>query len=78
LRGFAGVEKQRIESARLKDDALAERPATDQNNGRGHIPVKKPVKSSQADVGIALREAFQAAVNEEVPDELLDLLRRLD
>jgi hypothetical protein len=29
-------------------------------------------------VGAALRNAFQAAVEEDVPQELLDLLRRLD
>ena len=32
----------------------------------------------QADVGKALRNAFQATVDEKIPDELLDLLRRLD
>lgn len=31
-----------------------------------------------ADVGAALRNAFQTAVDEDVPAELLDLLRRLD
>jgi len=34
--------------------------------------------SGAADVGAALRNAFKAAVDEDVPDELLDLLRRLD
>ena len=69
---------RRLESALLKDDALAERPVTNQREQKGAKPVPKPAKSSQADVGIALRQAFQAAVNEDVPDELLDLLRRLD
>jgi Anti-sigma factor NepR len=62
----------------LKDDALAERPVTDHDKGQDGTPARKSAKSSQADVGVALRQAFQAAVNEEVPDELLELLRRLD
>lgn len=70
--------KRWFELALFKDDALAERPVTNQKKEQGEKPVRKPAKSAQADVGIALRQAFQAAVNEEVPDELLDLLRRLD
>jgi len=35
-------------------------------------------KSGPGDIGLALRNAFQAAVDEDVPQELLDLLRRLD
>jgi hypothetical protein len=30
------------------------------------------------DVGTALRDAFRATVDEDIPTELLDLLRRLD
>ena len=34
-------------------------------------------KASEADVGSALRQAFRATVEEQVPDTMLDLLRRL-
>ena len=33
--------------------------------------------TSDADVGAALRQAFRETVEEQVPDEMLDLLRRL-
>jgi hypothetical protein len=42
-------------------------------------PVDSPSpKSSPHDVGAALRNAFQATVEEAIPSEMLDLLRRLD
>lgn len=37
-----------------------------------------PGKGSPSDVGAALRNAFRATVDEDIPDEMLDLLRRLD
>lgn len=57
---------------------MAERPVTNESKARGESPTRKAGKTAQADVGMVLRQAFQATVNEEVPDELLDLLRRLD
>ena len=42
-------------------------------------PIDPPApRSSPNDIGTALRNAFQATVEEDVPDEMLDLLRRLD
>lgn len=35
-------------------------------------------KAAPADVGTALRNAFRATVEEDIPAEMLDLLRRLD
>ena len=35
-------------------------------------------KAAQGDVGTALRNAFRATVEEDIPAEMLDLLRRLD
>ena len=64
---------------RYEDDALAEKPATEQRQGIGATRAKRQKNaSSPNDVGTALRQAFQATVQEEIPDELLDLLRRLD
>lgn len=39
---------------------------------------KHTAKSLPGDVGTALRDAFRATVDEDVPLEMLDLLRRLD
>lgn len=47
-------------------------------------PVTKPAKRKRADsvrdanVGAALRSVYTQTVNEEIPDEFLDLLRKLD
>lgn len=38
----------------------------------------QPPKSGSNDVGAALRNAFRATVDEDIPAEMLDLLRRLD
>ena len=51
--------------------------------GRGKKPTVGTAADTKrdagaADVGAALRNAFQSAVDEDVPSELLDLLRRLD
>lgn len=34
--------------------------------------------ASTADIGDALRTAYEDAVNEDIPDEMLDLLGKLD
>ena len=34
--------------------------------------------ASSGDIGAALRSAYQATVNEEIPAEMLDLLGKLD
>jgi len=34
--------------------------------------------ASSGDIGAALRSAYQATVNEEIPSEMLDLLGKLD
>ncbi|MEP6785589.1 MAG: NepR family anti-sigma factor [Sphingomonadales bacterium] len=66
----------------VRDNVLVERPAAERSEkDRGQQPKSgrpKPPMSSPSDVGSALRKAFQSAVEEDVPDELLDLLRRLD
>lgn len=62
-----------------KDNVLVERPAKDRDKQpKSAATAKAGSASSPSDVGAALRKAFQSAVEEDVPDELLDLLRRLD
>ena len=47
--------------------------------GKSHLSDdKNTAKSLPGDVGTALRDAFRATVDEDVPLEMLDLLRRLD
>jgi hypothetical protein len=43
--------------------------------GAGHPPKKK--RGGSPEVGHALRAAYQQAVNEDVPPEMLDLLGKL-
>ena len=38
----------------------------------------KKTRPREKDMGAALRSVYQKAVDEDVPDELLDLLKKLD
>ena len=38
---------------------------------------REPASSSEQDIGSALRAAYDMAVNEEIPPEMLDLLSKL-
>lgn len=47
---------------------------------KGSQPRRKappPVANEKADLGTALRDVYQEAVKEAIPDEMLDLLKRL-
>jgi len=56
--------------------------ATDSDEGRIAAPAAPPSrrkgKGDERDVGAALRSAYQKTVDEAVPDDLLDLLGKLD
>lgn len=56
--------------------------ATDSDDGRIASPPAAPArrkgKSDERDVGSALRSAYQKTVDEDVPDDLLDLLGKLN
>lgn len=41
-------------------------------------PSSTPEKGGQKDAGSALRQAYQKTVDERIPDEMLDLLSKLD
>ncbi|WP_322963191.1 NepR family anti-sigma factor [Sphingomonas fuzhouensis] len=41
-------------------------------------PSSPPQKGGEKDAGQALRQAYQRAVDEKIPDEMLDLLSKLD
>ena len=58
---------------------MTERRVTQSEGGMaGEAKKRARDAGASSDVGAALRNAFQAAVEEDVPNELLDLLRRLD
>ncbi|UYY78653.1 NepR family anti-sigma factor [Sphingomonas sp. R1] len=51
------------------------------NNNQGKQPPAKgsgQTPAPSADVGDALRRAYDDTLNESVPDDLLDLLKKLD
>ncbi|WCT73379.1 NepR family anti-sigma factor [Sphingomonas naphthae] len=62
--------------ASRNDDDEAKRPALDSKDGSGAAR-KATRKRSENHVGNALRSAYDEAVREDVPDEFLDLLRKL-
>lgn len=65
----------------LVKDPLNDRSTDKSATNRAPVDGGQKVKRSTpagGDVGAALRNAFQATVEEDVPAELLDLLRRLD
>ncbi|MBN3538371.1 MAG: NepR family anti-sigma factor [Sphingomonas pseudosanguinis] len=41
-------------------------------------PSPTPQKGVEKDAGSALRQAYQKTVDEQIPDEMLDLLSKLD
>ena len=49
------------------------------NKDSKKVPTKSParVQSKDRDMGSALRSAYQKTIEEEVPDEMLDLLSKL-
>lgn len=49
-----------------------------QKTDRKPSPRKRAGKPDDADVGRALRSVYQQAVEEQIPDEFLDLLGKLD
>lgn len=61
-----------------KDRSLADPPVTDTDRPSPSGTSTKRTSLPARDVGMALRKAFEATVEEDVPNELLDLLRRLD
>ena len=47
-------------------------------NKTKNSPSSPPEKGGQKDAGSALRQAYQKTVDERIPDEMLDLLSKLD
>ena len=78
--GARPLDWERNDDDVSKEERLAKRSMNDGGDSATAKPsiVPKAAKSGGADVGAALRNAFCATVDEKVPDEMLDLLRRLN
>ena len=60
------------------DDKVRRRRSGAVSDSGAHPPTVRPArKSSSPGVGNALREAYQEALREDVPPEMLDLLGKL-
>lgn len=59
----------------MTDSALNDRPA---KNRRAPEPSLDEARLRQQAIGVKLRQMFDEVVNEPVPDEFLDILRRAD
>lgn len=68
-------EEERPSNSKVADDMIEHRPRTERQNAaatfnEGHL--------RQQAIGVRLRQMFDAVVNEDVPDEFLEILRRAD
>ena len=59
------------------DTPESRRKATAAKSGAGEAPLEEARLRQQA-IGVKLRHMFDEVVNEPVPDEFLDILRRAD
>jgi hypothetical protein len=64
----------------LEDDRKHRRKADPiaQSDSGTHSPVKRKRRPPSQEIGQALRSAYDAAVKEAIPSEMLDLLGKLD
>ena len=68
-------ERGRPPHERSADDMIEERPTPDR--GRPSAALDEARLRQQA-IGVRLRQLFDEVVNEKVPDEFLEILRRAD
>lgn len=64
--------------AETKKTKVSAKRASVTPSGSVAVEAVVPAHAVPHDVGTALRNAFRATVEEEIPIEMLDLLRRLD
>ena len=57
------------------DNMIEQRPSQDQQRGSAALD---EARLRQQAIGVRLRQMFDEVVNEAVPDEFLDILRRAD
>lgn len=73
---MAGAKDKISVERSLKSADSSDRPGSTDVNARGMR--RSPGKATGDDVGKALRDAFEKTVNEDIPQDFLDLLSRLN
>jgi hypothetical protein len=68
-------ERGRPSRERHADDMIEQRPSGDRRKSSAALD---EARLRQQAIGVRLRQMFDQVVNEEVPDEFLDILRRAD
>jgi hypothetical protein len=76
--GHEGANTTGWQVAEAKKTKVLAKPKSGTASGFASAEGTVPVRQAPHDVGTALRNAFRATVEEDIPAEMLDLLRRLD
>jgi len=69
------AQRGRPPRERLADDMIEQRPTGERRKASAALD---EARLRQQAIGVRLRQMFDQVVNEEVPDEFLDILRRAD
>jgi hypothetical protein len=74
---LSGEDEVRGQAPRQRDDSdmIEQRPSQDQRRGSAALD---EARLRQQAIGVRLRQMFDEVVNEAVPDEFLDILRKAD
>jgi hypothetical protein len=75
LRPDEDAERGRQPRERNADNMIEQRPAPDRRKSSAALD---EARLRQQAIGVRLRQMFDEVVNEEVPSEFLDILRRAD
>ena len=69
------LERGRTSRERSADEMIEQRPTTERRRASAALD---EARLRQQAIGVRLRQMFDEVVNEDVPDEFLEILRRAD
>ena len=69
------LERGRTSRERSADEMIEQRPTTERRKASAALD---EARLRQQAIGVRLRQMFDEVVNEDVPDEFLEILRRAD
>jgi hypothetical protein len=75
LEGDKQVKRGRPPHQRNADDMIEQRPSPERRKASAALD---EARLRQQAIGVRLRQMFDEVVNEDVPEEFLDILRRAD
>jgi hypothetical protein len=75
LQGGKEPKRGRPPQLRTADDMIEQRPSPERRKASAALD---EARLRQQAIGVRLRQMFDEVVNEDVPDEFLDILRRAD